>query len=143
MSENGSPGASLRVWRDFFPNAQIYGGDIDDTILFTEERIKTFKLDQTKITSIEEFLSKIEEEIDIIIDDGLHEFSGAITLFENAFLRLANGGIYVIEDVAQRDIVKFSNYFSARSYKVEFIAMYRALLNLDDNFLIVVRKPLV
>jgi hypothetical protein len=27
------PGASLRVWRDYFPNAHIYGLDIDDAFL--------------------------------------------------------------------------------------------------------------
>jgi hypothetical protein len=29
MTKNGIPGASLRVWRDYFFNAKIYGGDID------------------------------------------------------------------------------------------------------------------
>ena len=33
MGENGKPLASLRAWRDYFPNAQIYGGDIDRDIL--------------------------------------------------------------------------------------------------------------
>ena len=42
----GKPGASLRVWRDYFPNAIIYGADIDKDILFAEERIKTFYIDQ-------------------------------------------------------------------------------------------------
>ena len=35
------PGASLRGWRDFFPNAQILGLDVDASILFEEERIRT------------------------------------------------------------------------------------------------------
>ena len=52
MTENGIPGASLRVWRDYFFNAQIYGGDIDKEILFEEERIKTFYLDQLNSNSI-------------------------------------------------------------------------------------------
>ena len=30
MGINGKPGASLRVWRDYFPNAEIFGGDIDE-----------------------------------------------------------------------------------------------------------------
>lgn len=35
------PGASLRVWRDFFPNAVIYGWDIDPSaMVYDEERIK-------------------------------------------------------------------------------------------------------
>ncbi len=46
MSSMGKPGASLRVWRDYFPNAIIYGADSDKDILFAEERIKTFYIDQ-------------------------------------------------------------------------------------------------
>ena len=45
MSSNGKPGASLRVWRDYFYNAEIYGADIDKTN-FSEKRIKTFFVDQ-------------------------------------------------------------------------------------------------
>ena len=29
MGINGKPGASLRMWRDFFPSARIIGVDID------------------------------------------------------------------------------------------------------------------
>jgi hypothetical protein len=36
------PGASLRMWRDYFPNATIVGCDSNESILFNnEERIKT------------------------------------------------------------------------------------------------------
>lgn len=38
MTASGKPGASLRVWRDFFPNAMIWGADLDRNILFTEDR---------------------------------------------------------------------------------------------------------
>ena len=37
MTVNGVPGASLRVWREYFFNAKIYGGDIDKDILFQEK----------------------------------------------------------------------------------------------------------
>ena len=32
MGVDGIPGASLRMWRDYIPNAQIYGADIDQDI---------------------------------------------------------------------------------------------------------------
>ena len=34
MGKDYIPGASLKVWRDYFPNAVIYGADIDSDILF-------------------------------------------------------------------------------------------------------------
>jgi hypothetical protein len=55
MGKNGQPGASLRVWRDYFPNAQIIGVDIDKDILFTENRIETRYIDQTSSETIMEF----------------------------------------------------------------------------------------
>ena len=42
MEMDGKPGASLRLWRDFFPKAQIIGIDIDSDILFEEDRISTY-----------------------------------------------------------------------------------------------------
>ena len=47
MGSNGIPLASLRAWRDYFKNANIYGADIDKNILKNEDRIETFYVDQT------------------------------------------------------------------------------------------------
>jgi hypothetical protein len=72
MSKYGSPGASLRAFRDFLPNTLIFGADIDKNILFEEERIKTFYVDQTNEKTFDELAAKITSQIDVIIDDGLH-----------------------------------------------------------------------
>ena len=99
MTANGIPGASLRGWRDYFWNAQIYGADIDDRILFEEDRIKTYHVDQTDPESIRAMWDQIgESEFDVILDDGLHEAHANITLLENSWDRLKHNGIYVIED---------------------------------------------
>ena len=37
MGKKGHPGASLRAFRDFCPNAEIYGADFDSRILFQEK----------------------------------------------------------------------------------------------------------
>lgn len=100
MTSNGLPGASLRAWRDYFPNANIYGADIDDGVLFEEDRVKTFYVDQTDKYSVSEMLYKTGvDQFDIIIDDGLHEARAAITLLEHSYYKLRDGGIYIIEDV--------------------------------------------
>jgi hypothetical protein len=56
MGSGGKPGASLRAFRDYCPNANIYGADIDSRILFSEERIRTFYLDQTRLDSFQNLL---------------------------------------------------------------------------------------
>ncbi len=75
MGIDGKPLASLRAWQDYFKNAEIYGADIDKTILKNEGRIKTFFVDQTNKSSIELMFQNIGNVLfDIIIDDGLHKF---------------------------------------------------------------------
>jgi SAM-dependent methyltransferase len=101
MGPNGSPGASLRVWRDYFPLAEVVGIDIDKNILFTENRIHTFQCDQTDPIAIGNFFKACPlKSFDIIIDDGLHTEEAAQVFFENSWNKLAPTGFYFIEDAA-------------------------------------------
>ena len=59
MGENGVPLASLKAWRDFFENANIYGADIDRDILKNDERIKTYYVDQTDPEKIQTMFTTI------------------------------------------------------------------------------------
>jgi hypothetical protein len=73
MGASGKPGASLRAFRDFLPNARVFGADIDGRILFEEERILTYYVDQTRSISFDELADKLGNEgFDLVIDDGLH-----------------------------------------------------------------------
>ena len=40
MGDDGKPGSSIRAFRDYLPNAQIYGADVDRKILFEEELVE-------------------------------------------------------------------------------------------------------
>ena len=142
MGELGIPGASLRVLRDYFPVAQIVGADIDDTCLFTENRIKTFCMDQTDSDSIDEFWKKFQGiAFDIIIDDGLHTFEAGSKLFAHSFSHLKAGGTYLIEDVVRVDIPRYMEFF--RNLKVDFFFVHltRNGFSLADNTVILIRRP--
>lgn len=105
MGQAGRPGASLRAFRDFLPNAQIYGADIDKRILFEEERIKTFFVDQTDPSSFAALGTSVADRLfDLIIDDGLHSPSANITTMLFALNRLKLGGWFVVEDIALRSV---------------------------------------
>ena len=137
MSKSGVPGASLRMWRDYFPSAEIYGADIDKKCLFEEERIHTCWIDQTLPEAVNDCFSRINKEFDVIIDDGLHKAEAAICLFDNSINYLKEDGIYVIEDLSTQDIYKLQQHFSdKRQYSVKY-AIMETLSNINNNLIIV------
>jgi hypothetical protein len=142
MTENGKPGASLRVWREYFPNALIFGADIDNEILFQEDRITTDYMDQLNMKSIDLYFEKLGDiKFDIMIDDGLHTFESSLNLFERSINYLSDTGIYVIEDVFPSDFHRFCEYFTQFDYCVEFIVLENCdRTSLHDNCLISVSK---
>lgn len=78
-------GASLRMWSEYFPNAMIYGADIDETVLFGTEKIVTSWVDQLDPDSIRSMWDSIGvTNFDVMIDNGLHTFQAGKTLFENS-----------------------------------------------------------
>jgi len=87
-------GASLRMWRDFFPCAHVQGLDNDPAFMFSEERITTVLGDQMEADDADGFAP-----MDIIIDDGGHQMGQQRTSFWLYFPKLKPGGLYVIEDL--------------------------------------------
>jgi hypothetical protein len=141
MGIYGKPGASLRVWRDYFPNAIVYGADIDKDILFEEERIKTFYVNQLDPLSINSFWKAVGvSDFDFMIDDGLHTFEAGSTLFLNSIDKLSSNGIYIIEDVPLFDLIRFKEFFNNYKYIVEYLCLFGPSPSKTDNNLIVVRK---
>jgi hypothetical protein len=133
MGVNGKPGASLRVWKDYFINSNIYGADIDKRILFNEDRIVTDYMDQTNPESVRAFWDKHNVFPDIIIDDGLHEPRAGITLYENSIDRLNDGGVYIIEDVVQDELKVYREYFAKTFTDVMILSLNRHLDEWEDN----------
>jgi hypothetical protein len=95
------PGNSLRAFRKYLPGALVYGADVDKRILFEEERIKTYFVDQTDAATITALGEKIPGELDLIIDDGLHAPNANLAILLFAFDKLKPGGWLVIEDISE------------------------------------------
>ena len=140
MGSDGIPLASLRAWRDFFKNANIFGADIDKNILKNEDRIKTFYVDQTDPKSIKEMFEKIGiKKFDIILEDGLHEFNANLCFFENSINFLEDDGTYIIEDVYYKDQDRFINYFEKTNFNFSIVDIFHEK-NIANNCLIIIRK---
>lgn len=103
-------GNSLRMWRDYFLNAQIYGADIlPSTVPDTEERITTVIADQSSEKDLVNLAILAGGKFDIIIDDGSHYAQHQQFSFSVLEKYLAENGIYVIEDVQPEYIEQFKN----------------------------------
>jgi hypothetical protein len=145
MGSAGIPGASLRGWKRYFKNAKIYGGDIDTRILFTEDRIKTYFVDQTNIDSIRNMweLEELVDGFDIIIDDGLHEINANLVFLENSLHKLNKDGIYIIEDVQFSRIPDYRLRLNQLTQKINFefaVVELEHSNNKFDNCLILIKR---
>jgi hypothetical protein len=89
---------SIRMWREYFPKAHIYGLDISDFKRFETDWFTFFRAD----CGNERELRRVADsgvEFDIIIDDGSHASYHQQLALKVLFPMLKPGGIYAIEDL--------------------------------------------
>jgi len=146
MGHEGVPGASLYGWREFFPNAQIFGADIDKNILFNTKNIRTFFCDQCDPSIIQNMWSheELNSYFDIIIDDGLHEFDANVCFFENSLHKLNVNGIFIIEDIhceyLDKVVGKISEWENAYPNYIFTLLQIPSTRNTCDNNLLVIHR---
>jgi hypothetical protein len=91
-------GASLRMWKAFFPRARVFGIDVYDKRAVEEPRIRVLQGNQGDPA----FLARLVAEtgpLDIVIDDGSHANEHVLASFEALFPHVREGGVYAIEDL--------------------------------------------
>src|SRR3990167_4540074 len=86
-------GNSIRMWREYFPKAKVYG--IDNNPDCAGEGI--FIGSQTDHNFLNQTMDKIGG-MSLIIDDGSHVGHDMISTFKLLFTKLLSGGYYVVED---------------------------------------------
>lgn len=94
-------GGSLRMWRDYFDKAQIYGIDISDRVngMVGESRIVTSFTDAYTEEAVNNFTTKF----DVIVDDGPHTLDSQKFCAQHYSSLLTANGILVIEDIPSPD----------------------------------------
>jgi hypothetical protein len=136
-------GNSLRMWRDCFINANIYGIDIyKEAMIINEDRIHTYVCDQSYPSQLKDLMDqKIKKKLNVIVDDGSHELTHQILSFNTLSPYLKEGGIYIIECIQPKNIVPLSN-LSAFNNKADIekkfnITIYdtRKDTNKNDDFM--------
>ena len=109
-----SGGASLQMWSEIFPQANVYGLDIFDKSFLNVGKIKTFILDQGDSFALKSFAEEYGP-FDIIVDDGSHMRSDVLTSLFNLFVFLKPNGVYVIEDLMTSYWPKYGGSTLARN----------------------------
>ena len=107
-------GQSLEVWRDFFPNAQITGIDIQKKTMDLGPRVEILQGSQVDPDFLKELVAS-HGPFDIIIDDGSHRNEHIVASFQMLFPTLAPGGIYVAEDVQTSFHPRFGGSLNMRA----------------------------
>lgn len=94
-----SHGGSIQLWKKYFGDqVHIFAVDINPECKKLEEENTTIFIGSQ---SDRAFLNKISAEmpeLDIIIDDGGHTMVQQKTSFEQLYLKLKEGGLYIVED---------------------------------------------
>jgi predicted O-methyltransferase YrrM len=109
-------GASIKLWREFFINSEIYALEI------LQKRAGMFDGDDKVHLTIgssmdQKSYQNIPEDLDIVIDDGSHKPEDQYNTFRIAYEYLRKGGVYVIEDV--RDITRLQELMESYTDKIK------------------------
>lgn len=109
--------ASLKMWADYFPNAEIHGIDISDLRHCQQDRIKIYIGDQGETEQIKNIFESQNLRPNIIIDDGSHKIHHQQNTLGTIFRYLSPGGIYVIEDIVEFNLSRNleSQLFASRA----------------------------
>lgn len=150
-------GGSLRGWKEYFPNAKIYGADFNKDLLFDENRIKTFYTDIFDDKKTKEMWDRVIEDnagklMDIIVEDGPHTLESSLKFLENSFQYLKPGGWYIIEDymcgivndrLSDDKILRTYAFLLKNNYKaaIVYIPVEKARVNESYvNVLVIIQK---
>ena len=143
---NNIVGASLFVWRDYFPNAQVWGVDNDERFVFDgQPRIGTYLCDAYSPSIVRVAYDVLARSgwsagLDFVCDDAVHEPEYQIQLLRVLWPFVAPGGVYAVEELCQNKVpdADFVRYFLAMMPSDGRATMYPSTH--ADEFLLLVEK---
>lgn len=86
-------GATLQAWKEYFPNANVFGVDIVDVV--------PDKYRKDNVTRIISDIKKVDfgGGFDIVIDDGSHYLGDMVHVVATQFIPMKDNGVMILEDV--------------------------------------------
>jgi SAM-dependent methyltransferase len=136
--------ASIKAWREYFPNAEIYAWDGSYASIDSAKRdnLKNVHYDYMHTgyeESITDAFSKIEVKFDVLIDDASHLFWDQIRFIRRCSNYLKPGGILIIEDInedySESDyIAEINRYGHERYYNdISFVEFDHSNKEIEDH----------
>jgi hypothetical protein len=129
--ENGD---SLRIWREYFPNANICGIDIAKKD-FIIKNTDVLMGDQSDPKFLKLLIDKYKN-FDIVIDDGSHQSKHIIESFKYLFPHLNFNGLYVIEDLQTSYFPRYGGSrinLNKKNSSMNFIKSLTDSINYEKN----------
>jgi hypothetical protein len=128
-------GNSLRMWADYFPNAQLIGADIEfSRIKSPMPRCSLRYADQSKKEDLEiAFYDVAKGSVDLIVEDGMHTSRCQQSCFGFMFDYVKPGGRYIIEDL-QTSII-WPQEQGERVTTLDLVQSFRANGKLDSDYI--------
>lgn len=116
-----SHGGSLQLWKKYFGDqVSIYAIDINpECKQFEDENTKIFIGSQSDRDFLDEVISQLPE-LDIVIDDGGHTMLQQIVSFEMLYLKVREGGLYMVEDTHTSYWYKFHGGLKSPGTFIEY-----------------------
>jgi len=94
---------SLEMWRNYFPNATIFGFDIDDFSSVKIDRCAILRGDMSCVDDLRRLTQAVGGPIDVLLEDGSHASHHQQIALGSLFPSIRSKGIYLIEDLHWQD----------------------------------------
>ena len=122
-------GASMRVWREFFSEARLYGydNDISNLQYIASMNLPNTVLDQMDASQENSIRTKLQEAtadgelFDVILDDASHDPADQCAVIRTALPFLKKGGLLIVEDIfRERSIEPYEKVLPSIEHLISF-----------------------
>jgi hypothetical protein len=131
-------GFSIKMWEEYFADSNIFGVDIDISLVKFPDLKNVFQCDATKKSSIPDVISL--QMFDYIVDDGSHRVEDQIKSFDILYPNIKDGGTYFIEDIdGDLSLLRIANHLRKQgiSYIIEDVRLNKGRF---DDIMIIIKK---
>jgi len=138
-----SSSSSLKGWYDYFPHAYIYGAVSGTHNISEDGHINVYPIDQTNNDTLDSLAIELhDEEFDLIIDDGIHNYEKNITFLEKFISNLRDSGYYIVQSIDNNSINLFESYVINNHTKYKYMKIIKIphfRNKVDNNILLIIK----